>query len=231
MLIRNRRRGHDAEGTRDSNMSAPAEAEVSPYVDRTQRSVAQHLGIWTFLATEILFFGGMFACYAVYRASYPDAFADASRRLDFVIGTTNTVVLLASSLAMALADNAAKAGRRGRLRACLVITAVLGVLFLGFKAYEYHQKFVEHLVPGFDFHPEGGAAPSMQLFFVLYFALTGLHAIHLLIGLGLMTWLLVRTRASRLTEAMVAPVEITGLYWHFVDCIWVFLYPLLYLVR
>ncbi len=210
-------------------MNAPA--EVSPYVDPVQRSGAQHLGMWTFLATEILFFGGMFACYAVYRASYPDAFVDASRRLDFAIGTTNTVVLLTSSLTMALADNAAKAGRRGRLRACLAITGVLGVLFLGFKGYEYHQKFVEHLVPGFDFHPEGGAPAPMQLFFVLYFALTGLHAIHLLIGLGVMTWLFNRARAPRPTEAMVAPIEITSLYWHFVDCIWVFLYPLLYLVR
>lgn len=208
-----------------------AHAEISPYVDPTQRSGAQHLGMWTFLATEILFFGGMFACYAVYRASYPAAFANASGRLDFAIGTTNTVVLLASSLTMALADNAAKAGRRGRLRACLAATGVLGALFLGFKGYEYHQKFVEHLVPGLDFHPEGAAAPPMQLFFVLYFALTGLHAIHLLIGLGVMAWLFGRARASRPVEAMVAPVEIAGLYWHFVDCIWVFLYPLLYLVR
>lgn len=206
-------------------------AAVSPYVDPTQRSVAQHLGMWTFLATEILFFGGMFACYAVYRASYPEAFAEASGRLDFAIGTTNTVVLLTSSLTMALADNAAKAGRRIRARACLAITGVLGMAFLGFKAYEYHQKFVEHLVPGFAFHPEGGAPPPMQLFFVLYFALTGLHAIHLLIGLGVIAWLCGRSRASRPVETMVAPVEIAGLYWHFVDCIWVFLYPLLYLVR
>ena len=208
-----------------------AQAEVSPYVDPTQRSVAQHLGMWAFLATEILFFGGVFACYAVYRASYPDVFADASRRLDFAIGTTNTVVLLASSLTMALADNAAKTGRRGRVRACLAITGVLGAMFLGFKGYEYHQKFVEHLVPGFDFHPEGEAPAPSQLFFVLYFALTGLHAIHLLIGLGVIAWLFGRARASRPAEAMVAPVEITGLYWHFVDCVWVFLYPLLYLVR
>lgn len=208
-----------------------ASVEISPYVDPIQRSGAQHLGMWTFLATEILFFGGLFACYALYRGSYPEAFANASRRLDFAIGTTNTVVLLTSSLTMALADNAAKAGRRGRLRACLAITGVLGALFLGFKAYEYHQKFSEHLVPGFDFHPAGGAVAPTQLFFVLYFALTGLHAIHLLIGLGVMAWLFRRARAPRPADAMVAPVEITGLYWHFVDCVWVFLYPLLYLVR
>jgi cytochrome c oxidase subunit 3 len=203
----------------------------APYVDATQRSVAQHLGMWAFIATEILFFGGLFACYMVYRATYPAVFVDGSRRLDFWVGTANTAVLLGSSLCMALADNAAKLDRRALLRWCLAGTWLLGALFLGLKFWEYHQKFQEHLVPGARFHPDGSTAPQLQLFFVLYFAMTGLHALHMLVGLAAILWVAARTRSSRPVSACVGPVEMTGLYWHFVDCVWVFLYPLLYLVR
>jgi len=212
-------------------MKPPSSIDASPYTDATQRSVAQHLGMWTFLATEILFFGGLFACYAIYRHTYPEAFAAGSARMDFWIGTLNTGVLLTSSLFMAFADHAVKLGRRETLRRCLAAVWLLGVIFLGLKFYEYHQKFVEHLVPGAGFHPDGGAAPPEQLFFVLYFAMTGLHALHMMIGLGVITWLFVRASRGTLTADRPAPVEMTGLYWHFVDCVWVFLYPLLYLVR
>jgi cytochrome c oxidase subunit 3 len=202
-----------------------------PYTDPRQRSEAQHLGMWAFIATEILFFGGMFACYAIYRASYPAAFAAGSHRLDFWIGTSNTAILLTSSVCMALADNAVKTDRRALLRGCLLATWLLGALFLGLKFLEYHEKFSEHLVPGVRFHPAGGAAPQTQLFFVLYFALTGVHALHMLIGLSAIAWLGWRLHRGTLSAAQPAPVEMTGLYWHFVDCVWVFLYPLLYLVR
>lgn len=210
----------------------PASAkEISPYGDLAQRSAAQQLGMWMFIATEILLFGGLLVSYAIYRAAYPAAFADGSRRLDFGIGTANTAVLLTSSLCMALADHAAKRECRARLRGCLLATWVLGAVFLGLKFFEYHQKFAEHLVPGAHFRPAGGAAPPVQLFFVLYFAMTGLHAAHMIIGLTAIAWLGWRTRGRSLPPNPGAAVELTGLYWHFIDCVWVFLYPLLYLIR
>src|SRR5450432_816950 len=212
-------------------MNSNAARELAPFSDATQRGVAQHLGMWAFIATEILFFGGLFTCYALYRMTYPAAFAAGSQRLDFWIGTANTAVLLTSSLSMALADQAVKMDRRAALRWCLAGTWLLGALFLGLKFFEYHEKFREHLVPGAHFLPAGGAAPPVQLFFVLYFAMTGLHALHMVIGLGAIAWLGWRAGHGRLSSRRSAPVEMIGLYWHFVDCVWVFLYPLLYLVR
>ena len=211
-------------------MNTEVITEPTPFSDATQRSMAQHLGMWTFIATEILFFGGLFASYAIYRVTYPAVFATGSHRLDFWIGTINTAVLLTSSLCMALADHAAKLDRRAALRWCLAGTWLLGAIFLGLKFYEYHEKFVEHLIPGAHFLPEGGAPPQLQLFFFLYFAMTGLHALHMMVGLGLIGWLWLRAGRGGLSPH-TAPVEMTGLYWHFVDCVWVFLYPLLYLVR
>jgi cytochrome c oxidase subunit 3 len=210
------------------NSSPTAPPESGPYTDRVQRSDANHLGMWTFLATEILFFGGLFACYTIYRWAYPGAFADASRRLDFWIGTGNTAVLLTSSLFMALADLESKAGRPGRVRIHLLVTAFLGVVFLSLKFFEYYQKFIEHLVPGPSFSfPE--APPQSQLFFFLYFAMTGLHAVHMMFGLGAIAWLLRLHQRGRLEPPRSDALPVVGLYWHFVDCVWVFLYPLLYL--
>lgn len=203
---------------------------VAAFDEAEHRSVKNHLGMWAFLATEILFFGGLFSGYTVYRYAYPAAFAEGSHHLDFAVGTVNTAVLLTSSLFMALGDHAIKAGRRGSLRWCLVATWLLGALFVGLKGYEYFEKFSEHLVPGMNFHVESAHAPHVQLFMFLYFALTGLHAVHMLIGLGVITWLLWLNHRARLTAAEHAPVEMVGLYWHFVDCVWVFLYPLLYLI-
>jgi cytochrome c oxidase subunit 3 len=204
---------------------------ASPFSDRQQRAVANHLGMWSFLATEILFFGGMFACYAVYRHAYPAAFARASAELDYWIGTINTAVLLTSSLFMALADLAAKAGARRALRAHLGLTALLGAVFLALKLFEYHQVWHEHHVPGPHFEAAGVEGPQVQLFMVLYFGMTGLHAVHMLFGLGAISWLLWLNHRRRLTPETHAPVTLVGLYWHFVDCVWIFLYPLLYLVR
>ncbi|MDB6093226.1 MAG: cytochrome c oxidase subunit [Verrucomicrobia bacterium] len=212
-------------------MKAEGTRVESPYVDAAQRALAQQLGMWAFIATEVLLFGGLFIAYAVYRVHYPDAFADGSRRLDFWIGTINTAVLLASSLAMAIADIAVRRDRRRLLSGCLAMTWLLGALFLVLKGYEYHQKFVEHLIPGPHFAPAGGPAAPEQLFFVLYFAMTGLHAVHMVIGLGVIAWLFVLSRRGRLGPASPGRVELAGLYWHFVDCVWVFLYPLLYLIR
>jgi cytochrome c oxidase subunit III len=203
----------------------------SPYADREHHAVANHLGMWTFLATEILFFGGVFACYAVYRYAYPAAFAAGSQHLEFWIGTINTAVLLTSSLFMAFADLAVKANARDTLRWTLLITWLLGAVFLGLKGHEYYATWREHHVPGVSFYFEGADAPHVELFMFLYFAMTGLHALHMFFGLGAIAWLLWLNHRGKLGADHDAPVAMVGLYWHFVDCIWIFLYPLLYLVR
>ena len=204
----------------------------SQFRDPAQRSVANHLGMWTFIATEILFFGGLFTSYAVYRRAYPEAFAAGSGHLDFWLGTLNTALLLTSSLFMALGDHAVKSGHRRTLHWCLVAAWLLGAAFLAVKGYEYFQKYTEHLVPGAGFQPAGpgSARPQLQLFLFLYFAMTGLHAVHLFVGLAAIGWLLWMNGRGRLSPARPGPVEMVGLYWHFVDCVWVFLYPLLYLI-
>jgi cytochrome c oxidase subunit 3 len=210
-------------------MNAPSTPSLpAAYGDFRQRDLANHLGMWAFIATEVLFFGGLFLAYVVYRITYPAAFAAGSHTLDFWRGTINTAVLLTSSLTMALGDAYIKRGNRTALRNCVIATASLGVLFLAIKASEYHEMYAKHLVPGLPFDPQ--APPPLQLFVFLYFAMTGLHAVHMMIGLGLMAWLLRQNRCGRLTAVHHAPVEMFGLYWHFVDCVWVFLYPLLYLI-
>ncbi len=202
-----------------------------PWSDREQRSAANHLGLWTFIATEILFFGGLFAAYSVYRHAYPTAFKLGSAHLEYWIGTTNTAVLLTSSLFMALADLAVKAGARRALKWNLVATGLLGALFLALKFYEYHTVIAEHHVPGPHFDFAGPHAPQVELFMFLYFARTGLHAAHMLFGLSAIAWLLWLNHRRRLSPERDAPVGMVALYWHFVDCVWIFLYPLLYLVR
>jgi cytochrome c oxidase subunit 3 len=204
--------------------------DESPYTDNIQREAADHLGMWTFLATEVLLFGGLFACYSVYRLAYPEAFGAGSRLLEFPIGTINTVILLTSSLFMALGDWAIKRGDRRKLGWFLLLTCVFGAAFLGLKGFEYYQKYREHLIPGFGFEYNGPHAPQVQLFIFLYFTMTGLHAAHMLMGLGALTWLGWLNHRGRLTAENHAPVAMVGLYWHFVDCVWVFLYPLLYLI-
>lgn len=214
-------------------MSSPAaDPSLFPYRDAAHRAGANQLGLWTFLATEILFFGGLFISYTVYRISYPAAFAEGSAQLTYWIGTTNTAVLLTSSLAMAFADQAARRGRRDLVRWCLLATALLGVAFLGLKGYEYSEVIRDHLVPGAGFHPDHPLAhpAPVQLFMFLYFAMTGLHAAHMIAGLAATGWVLWLNHRGRVTRARPDAVEMLGLYWHFVDCVWVFLYPLLYLV-
>jgi cytochrome c oxidase subunit 3 len=208
--------------------TAPTPSLPAAYGDKRQRDLANHLGMWTFIATEVLFFGGLFLAYFIYRITYPAAFAAGSHTLSFWRGTINTAVLITSSLTMALGDVYIKRGNRAALRNCVIATASLGILFLAIKASEYHEMYAKHLVPGLPF--DSWVSPPMQLFVFLYFAMTGLHAAHMLIGLGLMAWLLRLNQHGRLTAAQHAPVEMFGLYWHFVDCVWVFLYPLLYLI-
>ena len=198
--------------------------------DLEQQKEVSNLGMWVFLATEVLFFGGLFLTYSIYRAWYPDAFAAASRQMVLWAGTTNTVVLITSSLTMALAVHAAQTGRRGLLLTFLVVTMALGATFLGIKSVEYYHKFAEHHVPGPGFQFEKEYFRHAQLFFSLYFVMTGLHALHMIIGIGVMLCMFWWSWRGTITAEYSSPIEISGLYWHFVDIVWIFLFPLLYLL-
>lgn len=198
--------------------------------DYHQQADACLFGMWAFLMSEVMFFGGVFATYLVYRRSYPDAFAAASRELDVYWGTINTFVLLTSSLTMAMAVRASKLHRRWQAAWAIVATMILGSVFLAIKFYEYAHKVHEGLAPliGLPFHYEGSDAGAAQLFLGLYFGMTGLHALHMIIGIALLAFLLWYVLAWPGRSAL--RVEIVGLYWHFVDLVWIFLFPLLYLI-
>ncbi len=196
---------------------------------------AASFGMWVFIAQEVMFFGGMFVAYAVYRNLYPHAFAAGSHHLNIPLGALNTAVLICSSLTMAMAVHAAAVGKRGQIVAFLVATILLGGVFLGIKGYEYYDKFQHHLVPGAGFdaselHVEGLDARAAQIYFSLYFGMTGLHALHMIIGIPIIAWIAVKAHRGRFGPEYHVPVELTGLYWHFVDIIWIFLFPLLYLI-
>ena len=216
-----------------------------------QQREAGTLGMWVFLVTEIMFFGGMFLAYTLYRYQYPVAFATASNHLDIRLGAINTGVLIVSSFTMAMAVYTTQIGKRKGAILCLILTMILGATFLGIKAVEYRDKYRDHLIPGqlipgHPFKPEiakpGDADPhklhlpvgvpvgNVELFYWIYFAMTGMHALHMIIGLGLMTWLTIKTWRGRFGPEYFAHIEVSGLYWHFVDIIWIFLFPLLYLL-
>jgi len=222
------------------NTVTPIEHEPTPelthlrhhFATAEQQMDAATLGMWTFLITEVLFFGGMFTAYAIYRAMYHQAFESTSEYMNVKIGATNTIVLICSSLTMAMAVRSAQLSRVGALIKFLIGTMIFGTAFLVIKGFEYHEKYVEHLIPGFGFQYE--RAPQFlhnaQILFFLYFAMTGMHAIHMIVGLGLLTYLLIQARRRIFHANYYAPVEMIGLYWHFVDIVWIFLFPLLYLI-
>jgi cytochrome c oxidase subunit 3 len=191
---------------------------------------AATLGMWIFLVTEIMFFGGLMLSYTVARYLYPAAFAMASHYSDPKIGAINTAVLICSSLTMALAVHAAQTGERKPLMGYLATTIVLGCVFLSVKGYEWWEKFHEHVVPGYSYQITGPQARTASLYFTHYFAMTGLHALHMIIGVCILAVLLVRSYRGVYTPAYHAAVENSGLYWHFVDIVWIFLFPLLYLI-
>lgn len=205
-------------------------ARAHQFDDAEQQRDAATMGMWVFLVTEIMFFGGLFASYVVYRAMYPAAFAVASQALDIKLGTLNTAVLLLSSFAMAVAVFGSQVGRRRLLVGGLALTIALGIVFLAIKFYEYYQKYVEHHIPGPSFAFQEPYTKPAKMYFTLYFAMTGLHAAHMIVGCGLLSVLIVMAWRGRFTPEYHSPVEISGLYWHFVDIIWIFLYPLLYLI-
>jgi cytochrome c oxidase subunit 3 len=195
-----------------------------------EQKEASSLGMWVFIAQEVMFFGGMFLAYTVYRNLYPAAFAEASHHLDWKLGGINTAVLILSSLTMALAVRAATLGHRRQTVLFLISTVVLGSIFLGIKIVEYGDKFEHHLVPGPNFRFDGPNAHPAQIFYSLYFAMTGLHALHMIIGIPIIAYMAWRAGQGRFGPAYYTPIEITGLYWHFVDIVWIFLFPLLYLI-
>jgi cytochrome c oxidase subunit 3 len=195
-----------------------------------QQRDASTLGMWVFLVTEILFFGGFFLTYTVYRWQDPVGFAHASQHMDIVLGTINTAVLIISSLTMAMAVHSAATGKRRPLLAYLSATIVLGFAFLGIKAVEYTGHIRHHLLPGPGFRFPGPDKPAAEMFFSLYFGMTGLHALHMIIGIGIVGTLLVMAYRGRFTPEYYSPIEVSGLYWHFVDIVWIFLFPLLYLI-
>ena len=209
------------------------------FVDAEQQRDAASLGMWLFLATEVMFFGGMFCAYLIYRYWYYNEFAAGSRSINIWLGTINTAVLICSSLTVALGVRAAQMGKRKLLVTLLSITIVLGLAFLGIKGIEWYQKFEEHHVPGHSFNADDivRAYPQIhidqqheQLYFSLYFAMTGLHALHMIIGIGIFIFLTYYVWKGRYTPKYYTPIEMGGLYWHFVDIVWIYLFPLLYLI-
>ena len=211
--------------------TAVAVPELEPqFSTPEQQAGASRLGMWVFLATEVLLFGGLITAFLATRVFYPHDFEQAAGRLNVLIGGINTVVLLASSLAMALAVHGAQTGRRRMMLACLAATALLGAWFLGLKGYEYYTDWRDGIVPlTARFHPNPVSPQRLSLFMMFYFIMTGLHAVHLTIGIGLVGWLIGRTAGGVLPRAGATVTEVVGLYWHFVDVVWIFLLPLLYL--
>ena len=228
-----------------------------------QQKEAAVVGMWVFLLTEILFFGGLFAAYMIYRIWYFDAFAEASRSLSLFWGGLNTAVLIASSLTMAMGVRCAQTNKRQATVNWLILTMILGAVFLGVKVIEYADKFEHHHVPGYNFQwaaehaapaaegaaTEGGSSTepaaghrelalnadqlqlTTQIYFSLYFTMTGLHALHMIIGIGLMSVITWMAWKGKFDDQYYTPAEMSGLYWHFVDIVWIFLFPLLYLVE
>lgn len=202
------------------------------FEDEEQQFNSYSLGMWVFLAQELLFFGGLFTAYFIYRHMYFDAFVEAHKKLDIVWGAVNTVVLLTSSLSMALGVRAATLNRWKGAIGWISVTTLLACVFLGVKYIEYSAKFAHHLFPGahFSFPVEGVDQGGAELFYVFYFTMTGLHGLHVLVGVFIMLWIIGRIYRFRKQRCDYIPVELSGLYWHFVDLVWIYLFPLLYLI-
>jgi cytochrome c oxidase subunit 3 len=208
------------------------------YENLEQQHEVAALGMWVFLATEVMFFGTLFLSLGVYRFRYPEAFEKASERLNWIIGGLNTVVLLVSSLMMVLAVHYAKVGHRKRLVLFLGLTALLGVCFLCLKAFEYYSDYRDNLIPGWKFEPEEWTraglgpekVPQVKLFLLFYWIMTGTHALHVTIGIGAVLTMVILARRGHFSPVYYSPVDVTGLYWHFVDVVWIFLLPMLYLL-
>jgi cytochrome c oxidase subunit 3 len=199
------------------------------FSDLRQQHETAEAGMWAFLATEALFFGGALLAYAVYRHAYPEGFADAARHTRMVIGTINTAMLLTSSFLVAWAATVTRMGA-GRLAGALCWgAAALGLVFLVLKGVEYHSEYTEHLIPGLNIDPNRPKAGAISLFFAFYFVTTGLHAVHLAIGVVVLIVLGGKARTGAYSSAYHSPMTVGALYWHFIDVVWIFLFALIYL--
>src|SRR5919198_110256 len=190
-----------------------------------QQHTTAELGMWIFLATELMLFGGLFTAYTVYRTLYPAGFAEGSRQLDLVLGGTNTAVLIVSSLTMAQAVYSARSGEWRKLVVNLLATAAIGSVFMVIKGVEYAKHISDGMLPGLAWHYSGPEASAVQLFFIAYFTLTGLHALHLTVAIGIVVVTALLAARGAFPPGGHAPVEVIGLYWHFVDMVWIFLLP------
>lgn len=231
-------------------MSTDSSGVLVHHFDTLEQQHGSHrLGIWLFLLTEVLFFGGIFVAYTAYRIWYPESFAAGSAKLNVLIAGINSLLLLTSSLTITMAIHAAHEGKQDSLKRFLLITIALAIAFLGFKAREYYLDYEEHLIPGrmFDMPVEGGMSPTqeiehenqqsggnvnpkqVQLFFMFYYCMTGLHVLHMIVGIGLIGWLYILARRGFFEpKERYVSIEVTSLYWHFVDMMWFFLVALLY---
>lgn len=211
-------------------MSTPREHHVAHHFDHAeQEKDAAKLGMWLFIGQELLFFGGLGVLYLVMRIQHPGAFPEGSSHLSWKLGGLNTLFLVISSLAMVLSIRAAQLGKLKQIIPWLLLAFFLAAAFLGVKAFEYSEKIHHHLLPG-KWFAAAGADPGLHIFFGLYFAMTGLHALHVLIGMGLMVWLMIRSHRGEFHPGFTTPLENINLYWHTVELIWIFLYPAMYLV-
>jgi cytochrome c oxidase subunit 3 len=226
--------------TRPSEAGAPnAVLEQHTLQHQFENLEQQHevasLGMWAFLATEVMFFGALFVGLSAYRHVYPVSFEKGSEHLKWQIGAINTIVLLCSSFTMVMAVHNARLGRRQPVVGYLIATALMGVLFLVFKGFEYYTDYQEWLIPGWRFRPEEwneiGANPNeVQLFFIFYWVMTSLHGLHVTIGIAVVLIMALLAHRGRFSAEYYSPVDVTGLYWHFVDIVWIFLLPMLYLM-
>ncbi|GAO02015.1 cytochrome c oxidase subunit 3 family protein [Anaeromyxobacter sp. PSR-1] len=195
-----------------------------------KQSHAERLGMWLFLASEVLLFTALFAAYAVYRYLYSDAFAEASRAIETWFGLVNTVILVTSSFTVALGLNEAVKGNGRKTGLWFAVSVAFALAFLALKAVEYSHHFQEGQLPGryYSFHEL--QAPGASLFFSLYFLITGLHGVHVIVGMTILAVVGVKAARGKYTATYHTPVELAGLYWHLVDLIWIFVFPLIYLV-
>lgn len=200
------------------------------FADLEQQRESATLGMWVFLITEIMFFGGLFAAYLVYRSAHYEAWQIGSEHMEFWFGTINTVILLCSSLLVALSVHAVQVGQNRLCAIYLWIASAMGVAFLALKGFEYHAHIVEGAVPGALWRLSVPDPQAVQMFFYIYFVMTGLHALHVTIGIVLLAVIGWYAAKGKYSPAYHNPVHVSGLYWHFVDVVWIFLYPLLYLI-
>ncbi len=232
--------GHDDHGHDDHGHDDHAHPSyLAHHFDTPQQQFdAAKVGMWAFLVQELLFFSGIFVAYGIFRSWYPEMFSAAAHQLDRPIGAGNTIVLLVSSLTAALAVREAQLGRKAGTSRYLLLTILCALIFLGVKSYEYNHKIQAGLLPGHLYHPHlhhlVAGSPALpensHIFYSIYFMATGIHAIHILVGIGVLTWIWRRNERGDFSKEYYAGVDIAALYWHLVDLVWIYLFPLLYLI-